>query len=517
MSAKPIKMDQIRRIIQLLEQGASLRSIALQCGISRNTVRQYHKQITQSGCTYAQLLSLDDEKLSAVIYDSGTEKNNERLSVMEGLLESFKKELSKRGVTRQLLWQEYRLEHEDGYGYTQFCYYLERWLQREDAVMHFQYNPAEKMMVDFAGKKITVHRLDGSVHSYEAFLAILPFSGYTYMEVTVSQKQLDFLNALENALIFFTGVPLCTLMDNFKSGVVKADRYEPQLTDLMQQFGLHYNTTVMATRPYKPRDKASVEKAVHLAYERIYAPLRNRTFENLHQLNVAIAEQLAAHNRRPFRRSEQSREGLFLEQEKPLLRPLPGCRLAVKKVVQAKVQRNYHVVLGEDWHFYSVPFEHVGKQVEIHYTELHVEIYLDIKRVAVHTRRRGRNGYSTLAEHMPERHKHRMYQKGWDADYFRTQARKLSLEVEQAIDKILASRFFYEQTYNACLGILRLEQKYGKERLSAACSIALKANAVNYRFISNILKSGKDKALQQPALQNATAGHENIRGSQAYQ
>ena len=518
MTAKTIQMLQIRRIIQLLQSNATVSSISRQCQVSRQTVRVYREQIARSQLDYSALLLLDDFALSNIIHEPPLDGGSDpRLTIFQKLLPDILKELPKTGVTKQLLWQEYRVNHSDGYGYSQFCFYLWQFQHRGDAVMHFTYTPGEKLMVDFAGKKITVSNSRGEQKTYEVFLATFPFSGFTYSEAGNSQRQGAFLKVMEDSLIYFGGVPRCIITDNLKSSVTKPDRYEPELTVLMQQFCLHYNTSIMPTRPRKPKDKPSVEKAVHLAYERIYAPLRNRTFESLEELNEAILVQLDLHHARPFRRSEQTRQNLFIEQEKPALKPLPASRMEIKKTVSAKVQRNYHVVLGQDWHFYSVPFEHVGKQVDIIYTEQTVEIYLNQSRIAIHKRNRTKNGYCTLDEHRPANHQEYLRQKGWNPDYFRSEAKKISPEAEQVISKVLESRQFYEQTYNACKGILRLAGKYTPDRLTAACTLALQANAVTFRFINNVLTNNTDKRMQQKeAPANLFDHHENLRGPDAY-
>lgn len=518
MAAQTIQMLQIRRIIQLLQSNASVSSISRQCQISRPTVRVYREQIARSQLDYAALMLLDDLALSNLIHEPQVNGSDPRLVVFKNLLPDILKELSKTGVTKQLLWQEYRVNHPDGYGYSQFCSHLWQYEQQGEVVMHFTYTPGEKLMIDFAGKKITIRNSKGEEKTYEVFIATFPFSGFTYSEGINNQRQGNLLKVMEDALIYFGGVPRVIIPDNMKSSVTKPDRYEPELTVLMQQFCLHYNTSIMPARPRKPKDKPSVEKAVHLAYERIYAPLRNKTFESLEELNEAILEQLDAHHTRPFRRGDQNRQTLFTEQEKPALEPLPSSRMEIKKTVSAKVQRNYHVVLGQDWHFYSVPFEHVGKQVDIIYTEQTVEIYLKQSRIAIHKRVRTKNGYCTLHEHMPVNHQEYVRQKGWNPDYFRSEAKKISPETEQVISKVLESRQFYEQTYNACIGILRLSGKYTSERLTAACTLALQANAVTYRFISNVLKNNTDKRLQQKETPVSLFDqHENLRGPQAYQ
>lgn len=514
-------MNKLKRIIQLLSAGQSTRSIAKETSISRNTVREYITLIHATGIGFSELLTYSEEQLSNLIFDPPGQKtvSDKRRTILEDRLKELAKELSGRHITRQLLWQEYRIEHPDGYGYSQFCYILSEYVLRQDVSMHFLHKPGEKLQVDFAGRQLSYINESGQEIKCQVFVGVLPFSGYTYIEAVHSQKQEDFLSCLENALKYIGGVPQCIVSDNLRSAVKRSDRYDPEFTFLMEQFSVHYNTSVMAARVAKPKDKPSVEKAVHLAYERVYAPLRKKQFGSLADLNDAIWEQLMHHHDRPFRRSEQSRLQLFTSEESSSLGTLPVERMEVRREVMAKVQRNYHVVLGIDWHYYSVPFQYAGKQVKIIYTQGLVEIYHERQRIAIHHRSPGRNHYTTLKEHMPPHHLHYTITKGWDADYFRSKAQKISDEVVQVINQLLSTRFFAEQTFTACIGILRLADKYGNERLSVACGIAIKARAVRYRFIHNILKNKTDMCKEEESSLTlfSTPAHENVRGPSAYQ
>lgn len=374
------------------------------------------------------------------------------------------------------------------------------------------------MMIDFAGQRMCYTRWDTEeVIQCQVFVAVFPYSNYSYVEAVHSQRQEDFIHCLVNALQYFGGVPGSILMDNFKSGVIRANRYEPVFTDLLNQFSVHYNVTLMATRPGKPKDKPHVEAAVKTVYTRIYAPLRNRVFNTLEDLNVAIGEQLSLHNALPFQRKEHCRSDLFMRYEKPLLRPLPTSAFEVKYTVEAKVQKNYHVILGEDWHQYSVPYEHVGKGVKIIYTRTVVEIYHQHERITMHRRNTSRNGFSTIKEHMPLAHQHQQCIKGWNEEDFKRMAVKVGPYTLSAIEKVLSSRMFHEQTYNSCLGILRLGSKYGNDRLETACKM-LQGYKVNYRIIKNILENHQDKkTATPPMLFPLVPEHENIRGASVYQ
>lgn len=373
-------------------------------------------------------------------------------------------------------------------------------------------------MIDFAGS--TMHYIDrvtGEIIKCQVFVAVFPFNNYCYVEAVESQKQAEFIHCFVQALKYFGGVPACILGDNFKAMVKRSNRYEPVFTDLIQQLSVHYDTTFMATRVGKPKDKPHVEAAMRNVYTRIYAPLRQREFFSLADLNTAIRERLSILNTVPFQRKEHCRKDVFTSQELPLLKTLPANDFELKKTVTAKVQMNYHVILGEDWHQYSVPHRYVREEVRIIYTDRTVEIYHHLNRIAVHLRKTLRNGYSTIAEHLPANHHYQNMVKGWNENDFKRMAEKIGPHTLSAIEKVLASRFFHEQTYNSCLGILRLGKKYGEDRLEAACKITSGIPRLNYRLINNILKNNRDKETGNLLILFPTiTEHENIRGASNY-
>lgn len=518
MAGKSISMHQIRQIIELLSKDYAVRSIVRLTGIARNTVRDYKLRIGTSQLSFQELLAMDEDSLTTimerrVVPDKGASK---RRMAFEERLEYFTSELRRRGVTRALLWDEYRSENPDGYSYSQFCDRLSQALAIKNAVMHFSHRPAEQMMVDFAGHPLHyVDRSTGEIVKCEVLVCVLPYSNYTYVEALRSQKQEEFVSGLSNALYYVGGVPQSIKSDNLRTAVTKSSRYEPTFTEAMDFFGSYYGTTVMAARVKKPRDKASVESAVSIAYKRIYAPLRNEVFYSLAELNKAIGLQLEKHHAKDFQRKSHSRKWIFETEEKSLLKPLPETPYVIKRTTQAKVQKNYHVILGEDFHQYSVPYNLIGKSVKIIYTRDAVEVYYDHKRVAFHGRNYKRYGYTTLQSHMPSNHRHMAERKGWNQDTFMNRAETIGPATRDYMGRVLSSKVFPEQTYNSCLGIFRLGSHYGNDRLEAACKRAAASAYANYGIIQNILKNNLDKNLQ-PEI-NFIPDHENIRGSTNYQ
>jgi len=311
MANQTKNMQQIRHILQLTAQGVSKRSIEKTTGVSRPTLRIYLQRWEASGLSWEQLPHLDDEALGALMYNEPVPLVDPRLKDLQQRLPDLIRELGRVGVTRQLLWQEYSKKNPGGYQYAQFCVHLRLFRRREDAVMHFEHKAGERLMIDFAGKKLHYVDLEtGEQIGCEVFVAVLPYSGYCYVEAVHSQRMEDFLGAIANAFAYLGGVPQAGLIDNLKSGVIKPDRYEPTFTDLLEQLSAHYGCTFMATRAYKPRDKATVERCVQIAYQRVYAPLRNETFTSIEALNAAIRQRLLAHHALAFQHNLDELEKL---------------------------------------------------------------------------------------------------------------------------------------------------------------------------------------------------------------
>lgn len=513
MSQKPIAMEQLKQILQLKNDGISIRQIARRTGISRNSVRKYLGLLDDD-----EHQDLTSKELSDKAYNNDVlEHNGQKLHELIQHFSYASSELAKTGVTRQLLWNEYLQQYPDGYGYSQYCYHLNQHLKHKDVSMHLEYRAGDLIMVDFAGKK--QHYVDvqtGERIACEVFVAILPFSGLIFCQAVASQQTQDFTSAINAMLKFYAAVPATILCDNLKTAVIRPCRYEPVFTDLCYQLSEHYGTTFSATRPHSPRDKAMVEGAVNIVYNHIYGPLRNRDFTSLEQLNTAMHEQLMLLNNKPYKNTPYSRWYFFDQQECSLLKPLPSESFSIKKVVILTIQRNYHVQLTEDHRYYSVPYQYVGKKVKVLYDSRVVEVYLDNQRIALHIRKPHHTAYTTLSEHMPPHHKRMQQIKGFNREDLLAQASRIGKATLQAATLMLENSIYIEQNYKACFGMLMLQKKYSVQRLEAACSRALQGSRVNYTMIKNILERGLDKQL--PLIEeHRTPSHDNIRGKDHYQ
>ena len=320
---------------------------------------------------------------------------------------------------------------------------------------------------------------------------------------------------MNRCLSFFGGSPIAVVSDNLRSAVTKASKYEPYINKTFKSFGVHYNTVIHPARPYKAKDKALVEGAVKLAYQRVLFPIRNMTFFSIEALNVEIRKRLEDHNRTNFQDRDCSRLDLFMQTEKQLLRPLPAQDFLMRTYKWLQVNLSGHVKLSEDKHYYSVPAELVGKKVEMQYSQETVEIYRASKRIAIH-KRKPFYGYSTRKEHLAKDHQE--YSK-WNESYFLEKARKVGPTCEQFIKKLIHSKQYPPHAFRQAHGITTLQRLYTKNRIENACRIGLLTKKYSYRSIEQILKQGLDFNYRelfdeaQPHASSHIPQHDNIRGN----
>jgi transposase len=421
-------------------------------------------------------------------------------------------ELRKKSVTLQLLWEEYKVQHPEGYQLTQFCEYYSRWRKKLDLSMRQTHKAGEKMFVDYAGQTVPVtDPQTGVVREAEIFVAVLGASNYTFSEATWDQSLASWTGSHVHAFEYFEGVPEIVVPDNLQSGVSKACRYEPDLNPAYHDMAVHYGTAVIPTRVRRPKDKAKVEAGVQIVERWILAALRNRTFFSLRDLNEAIAQLLEKLNARPFKKLEGSRRSWFEKIERPALRALPETPYALAEWKKARVNIDYHIEL--EGHYYSVPYGLVHEEVDARYTRTCVEIFFRGKRIASHLRDQRRGRHSTQREHMPKSHQHYLE---WTPSRILSWAGQIGEATGKLAERILEIRQHPEQGYRSCLGILRLGKCYGPERLEAASKRALAIGASSYKSIRSILENGLDREAMPENLPALKTQHPNLRGRDYY-
>ena len=514
MPRKRLSMRNIREILRLKHfHNCSIREISKSCGIGRSTVSDYLHRARAAGLSWPLPEELDDTALEQRLFPSVAQPVNKSCNIPD--FQKVHKELqSKKHVTLNLLWQEYKEQHPDGYQYSWFCQNYRDWTGRLDVVMRHEHRAGEKLFVDYAGQTVDlINQQTGEIHKAQVFIAVMGASNHTYAEATLSQKIEDWIGSHVRAFTFFGGVPEVIVPDNLKSGVTRACLYEPDINPTYNDLARHYNTVIIPARSRKPRDKAKAEAGVLLVERWILAKLRHHSFFSLADLNREIRKLLKILNEKPFQKLSGSRQSWFEEIDKPALRQLPSVPYELAYWKKATVHLDYHVEVKG--YYYSVPYKLVKKKLDIRYTQQTVECFYRGKRVASHLRDVPSGRHATIKEHMPL--KHQKYLE-WTPDRFKRWAAKIGTETTLLTELILLKRAHPQQAYRTLLGILRLGKAYGNSRLEAACSRALHINALSYKSIESILKNGLDqKPLPEKERGTDPVEHKNIRGAGYFQ
>ena len=502
-----------KKVLQLDAAGVSQRGIADVVSCSRNTVAVVLAAATSRGVVYDDVAGMEPAAVRELLLGD-REQVTDRVAPD---LEAVHREMARPNVTLQLLWGEYAVRVRDGggipYSYQRFTHLYRQWVKVTGATMRIQRKPGERVEVDWAGD--TMPYIDpgsGELRQAYLFVAALSYSAYYYVEAFADMSLPSWLDAHVAAFEFFGGAARFLVPDNLRTGVTKADRYEPVINRGYGQLADHYGTVVMPARVRKPRDKGQAENVVRFGANAIGAILRNRRFVGLVELNAAISEQVAVLNAKPFQKREGSRREVFLRDEQPLLVPLPPMRFELAELKKAKVGPNYHVQV--DTNFYSVPHQLIGKRLDVRITSRVVEVFDGPTRVASHPRVRDARGrYQSVAEHMPAAHRAQL--QDWTPARFISWASEVGPNTTAAIEAILGSKKIVEQTYRSCMGVMALAKKTGgTTRLEEACAKALSLTPVPSYTLIKRLWSAWQPAPQAAPRSLGDAGF--VRGADYY-
>jgi transposase len=521
MANDRIAMLKLRRMLQLLAANQSLNSICSELHMSKRTVHCYKQAAQSTGKALPDLLLLtDDQLLSLLQPPSPVPVADTRKAVLDGLLKDYLSELKRPYVTVQTLWEEYIVTHPGGYQYTQFKKYLLDCKKRHEYAYHNVYAPGYELQTDLAGDRLFLTDRRTHVRTPVVVLCcIFPYSGYAFVIALMNATMENFFYGLSKAFSCFGGVPETVKTDNMKQWVRKTSPYEPAFTQATEEWCLHYDVHPEVTRVGKPTDKGSIEGFVNKMYQFIYARIRDEVFDTLDRLNNRIYELMDEFNCRGIQKKGVSRFDLFNQEEKPLLKPLPQEPYRFRYRKFFTVSSSYHVSVGSERHSYSIPYEYVSQKARVVWDMETVEIYVSGKRVVTHQRNFAPHGYTTIDEHMPANHLAYKRSKEYNAAAIHRRAMLIGVRTTEAIDRILSSRNFPQQSYKACQGVFSLASRYGEKRMETACGYILsQTSSINYTMIRNVLVKNLDKEAGETGSGTTAVKltNEEVRGAGEY-
>lgn len=516
MAMERLAMRRIREILRLRwALKRSVRETARALGVSTGVVSKMSNRATLAKLSWERVEELDDRTLEELLYGPRIALSASRPEPDPAGMDT---ELRRAGVTLELLHLEYLTEHPTGLKYTAFCDRYRRWKKRQSVTLRQVHKAGEKCFLDFSGKRPSLtDRETGAEILVELFVAVLGASNYTYAEATRTQKSSDWIGANTNAVEYFGGAARAMVPDQLKSAISEACAYEPTVQRTYASWARHYETAVVPARPRKPRDKAKVEVGVQIAQRWILARLRNETFFTLPDLNARIRQLLLELNSRPMKKlGGVCRGELFEKLERPVLTPLPSTRFEPCEWRRARVSRDYHIALDNHW--YSVPHQLVGEDVEAQLTARIVEVFHRGQRVASHVRSNDPFKPSTDPAHRPPNHN------AWvDVDPGRlvSWAKDVGPYTETLMRRLLdASNNFYRETrWRSGCGLQRVGDKYGHERTEEACRRALRFGGASYKNVARMLKLGLDlePLSDEVPHDDVPIDHDQVRGPGYYQ
>jgi transposase len=509
MSGARLPMRNVRDVLRLTAAGMSSRKIAASLSIGASTVIDCLHRARRAGLAWPLPDEIDDAILELRLYPPRPTTREQR--PLPNWAE-IHRELKRPGVTLELLWQEYRDQHPDGYSYSRLCDLYREWEKRVSPTMRQTHIAGERMFVDYSGTKLQVTEwTTGEILTTELFVAVLGASNFTYAEATWTQSLRDWIGSHTRSFNYFRGVTAMIVSDNLKSGITKACFYEPNVNRTYREMAKHYDTAIVPARPRKPRDKAKVEVGVQVAKRWIIAKLRKRTFFTLAELNAAIRECVEQINNRVTRHLGTSRRSLFEQIERSALKKLPDTEYVFAQWQQCRAGIDYHVEIEK--HYYSVPYTLVRQELWARYTASTVEVFHRGTRVAVHRRGPPNRGHTTLSEHMPS--SHRRYA-DWTLPRIMCAAAEIGPNASALVAIILREKRHPEQGFRSCRGIVKLVGRFPRERVEAACERALAVGTRSFSSVKSILDTKLDRKRPEKSADGPAIVHDNIRGPTFY-
>jgi transposase len=514
MSNKRITEMYIKQIIRQYKEGKSQRQISKQLGIHRRTITEYIGCYQRAG--NPSIEDLDDQKLLEILQiEAKIPVHSTRYEMASKYIDSQYSNRKKVGFTIENLYQDYiSSENECHYSRPQFYRIVNEKWNKEQGSLKLDHKYGEKLFVDYTGKNLKYYdKSTGEEQQAEVMVCILPASGYIYVKAVVSQQVIPFIEGIKSCLEYLGGVPRGIITDNLKSAVTRVGKYESTINKQLQSFADHYGTSIDPTRAYSPKDKAMVEGAVKICYSKVFYHVQDKAYQNLAQVNEAIKQWTDALNKGNLSHCDYSRYDQFEDELKELYE-LPSYAYRIISYQRAKVQKMGYVLCSKLKNYYSVPYTHIGKRVELQYDQENLWVYYNNERIATHKLSQRKGHYVTNSNHLSSANK---AVAEWNPEYFIKQASQQGKDVERYVSELIAQKPYPEQAYKQIQGILNLCRKYDRDRVNRACEIAFSHNSRSYKMIEQIIVNEKDLNVEpQEYSFHAIGQHDNIRGSKYF-
>jgi len=393
-------------------------------------------------------------------------------------------------TSRKILFEEQQEVHELP-SYSSFCRILAKKAKqafKPEVTIRVPRRPGESVETDYSGESINIIcPSTGEILSTELFVGTMSCSSKIFGDFTFSQKSEDWIESHNRMFTFYGGVPRYEIPDNLKSGVNKADRYDPEINRSFNDMAKHYGITIDPADVRKPKHKPNVEKSVHILQQDFFPRIRNRTFTSIHELNKCLREYLKIKNAEVMKERGNSRD-YFFEKEKPFLRELPPTPYEIHHWKKAKIHPDCHFQFKKN--FYSLPHEYVGKQIDLKFSNKMVYAYLESKLLYSHSIYKGHGHYVTNESHYPEE---RIVAMQMNIQAIYKKAKRIGENTNFLVTRLFKMPRFPLKNLRKIQAILSLTNTYSQEAMEYACNASLEMEKYSYQFIKSCAKSYREK------------------------
>lgn len=364
-------------------------------------------------------------------------------------------------------------------GYSTLKDYISIIKKREQIFIRIETKPGEEAQVDFGYVGITVDN-NGKRRRTWVFNMRLSYSRLDHYEKVYDQRVETFIQSHINAFKYFNGIPEYVKIDNLKSAILEANFYEPIYQQLYKTFADHYGFKPMPCRVRQPNDKGKVESGIKYVKGNFFL---GRKFKNEDDLNRQLRNWVDNANLRIHGTTRKIPRQVHEYEEKSKLKPLPINEFRMSSVGTRKVYHDCHIYV--DYNYYSVPFEYVGKEVDIEVTDKILKVFYQNTEIAIHPKAQGHGNFVTNMNHYP---KYKRYSQTEYQEKYQAKMAEVGPYAEQLFFAIVERQpYDWSRTIQ---GILSLVKDYSKEVVELACKRAIAYGALTYRVIKNICYNG---------------------------
>jgi transposase len=454
----------IDQILAMHKQGVSIRKIARALGLSRNTVRGYVRVKAPSD----KEIVPSEKPLSSWDLDFP----------WDHVLDQ-----RRRGVTCKQLY----LEMQPAISYPHFARIVRQRLKPSPTpALRLDHEPGQRVQIDFCDGPLVRDPRTNKPRKTYLFCAVLPFSSYTYAEIVFDQKLATFIACHQRMWSFFGGITPYVVVDNLKSGVKNAHRYDPDVNPTYCDFGNQCGFAVLPARPYTPRDKASCEAAIGVIQRTFFQEIRDESFYDKAQINDRLRPFLEKLNTAVMKDHGVSRNDRFAV-ERPLLLPLKGMDYEILEWRTAKVHPDSCIQV--DKCLYSVPFHYIGQRLRVRTGPHTIEVFnADLASIACHKRLQRPGASSILEGHLPS-----YLQQSQSFDIRKAKAKSESIDPKTTeLVELLFSDSRPLRHLRRVLGIIRLrDQGFSNESIEYGSAQALCFHRYQLSYIKACAESFK--------------------------